>query len=215
MWELSVRSFTNPTSPTAVGHFPYDLQLLDFMTQHDVADSAEYNFWSILSLSMTFKIISVVNMYKGSNNGATLANTFYNAPSNSAPFETYVGFFRNITSQDECAALAVDDLANRQALMETGKYKRLYFNGKPVTFIWRQSTGQRGCYSQTPTNSATTLSAAFSSILDQGNNPHGIDFLWFDSTHYCNVTNGDQATIRIQCTFNAACVLESRKPANT
>lgn len=216
IWELQVNSFATTTSPTTKGHFPYDLILEDILnvSQKNIMD--DYAYWNLESLGMTFSIMSCNHMYKTVDTGGSLASYYWNAVAGSNALEFYVGFFNSSLLQNECAALPADDVTNRMKLLQTGRYKRLYLSGNKQSFYWRNNTAHKGHSADSPTAQTigTALSQAFIYSLSTNNNPHGLDFIWFDSSNYvaASATTGPRATVRVLCTFNAAINCFQRRP---
>lgn len=213
---MQVNSFAVPTSPATKGHVAYDLILDDFLTVATKSLMNNYEYWNLESLGLTFNIMSCNHMYKTVDTGGSLATYYWNAVAGSNALEFYVGFFNSSVQQNECIALQVDDVTNRMKLFQTGRYKRLYLSGNKQSFYWRNNTANKGKAGDAPVAQflTTTVSQAFQNSLSINNDPHGLDFIWFDSSNYvaASATTGPRATVRICCTFNAAINCFRRRP---
>lgn len=218
-YELVADVFQTPTAPATKGHASLTYALGDILQTQDLFEIVKYYYWAILSCNITFRVIGFRNLYKfvEPEGGAGKVYFYHNPGSTNTSLELYVASFNNALQLAGCTGLAENTLVNRNKLQECGAYRRLFSNGKPVTFKWNLPLGSRGQYSGIPSPPVSTqgISDAFQSAAANAPVPYGVDFLWYDCDHYLGSGTGKKATIIISATFHTVLHLYARKPDYT
>lgn len=204
---------------TGLGHFISDCTLSYIMNQNDLDDlKGDWYSWKPLAFSISFKYVSSYNLYLRTDNEAALTNYYWQSPNPGNVAGLWAGWFPYSIQQNDCANLDVDtDSAgsnNLTKILETGRYKRLKFNGKPVTWTWVNSDGYKGVYTAIGNSDIATLtSVAWAGTMPTNNEIHGWDIMLLHRNKYHNSVNNPMS-MRFQCVVNAVISLRNRRPVN-
>lgn len=207
VFDMEINNFVN-------NHYTFDLYLNTFLTDLRLQDIvAHYQSWTLLSYTITMKIISTTNLYTAYDTGvpyppATILQIQNGVP-DGTQLKIYLGTFRDPTTQTLCTALNPDLSNNLTKILESGRYQRVFPGKKGVNLTWINATGYKGITTAIGTPTGTTpISTAFSGALPTWDHPEGVDTMINNQ----GAVLPDHASIRYQFVATGVIMCANRIP---
>lgn len=223
---LPITAFITPVSPAVAGHYVLPIYMADVMDAGQLQILNDYQYMTMLDMSISVKLISVQNAYVYSNIGGALTNYCWNpAAPNKQFFEMYIGKMDSPGMANTCSALNITTgslkPSNEAAIMESGYYKRLQIVGNMVNFRWKKPGTSKGAYDISDNTSTATIDEVLhvtmnhttgTGRIETGCGLYAFDICLFNYDRFQNETLDDanRCKFTFQFTYNSVWSVKQR-----